>query len=454
LLNFSKLEAGKVNLDLGPVIVEEAIADTIEILSSLAARKGVELAYIVDPDVPETIVADSSRLRQILTNLLGNAIKFTHQGGVVIKCHLIAAEGELASNPDLICLKFEVIDTGIGIRPEQQRQLFVPFSQVDGSTTRMYGGTGLGLSICLQLVRLMMGTVGVESKHEEGSNFWFTVVVNKEPKRIEDVGSHSKFAALRFALRNQEVLLATNNDLNAKMLKSLLCDFKIKRNADIHHAVSQALQEQHPILVLDIPPKPSSSIAHQLQSVDDDPECELHIVLLYTPSTEGHRVAAEATNASADRRGRLVKMAKPVRRTKLLRLLEQVLDQQNVSPMPRLQTPVGKRMKDYFYKAELSWYSEKPVLIAEDNMVAQKLLRKQLEKIGFAVESANNGEEAVNLWRERPPNYFCMGFFDHHMPKVSKKYTCKAARTTDRHFFSLSFSVMALKLQIVFELMN
>lgn len=412
------MEAGKVVMDLGPLVIEEVIADTIEILSSLAARKGLELAYIVDPDVPKSVVADSSRLRQILTNLLGNAIKFTHQGGVVIKVHMVPVGKEIPNNEDLLCLKFEVIDTGIGIRPDQQRQLFEPFSQVDGSTTRMYGGTGLGLSICLQLVQLMMGDVGVESRPDMGSNFWFTVVVHKEPKRPQNDNIISKSASLRFALRNQQILLASHNDLNSKMVRSLLSDFELKPTTDIPQAVSQALQENHPILILDIPPKPNSFIAHQLQSVDDDPECELHIVLLYTPSTEGHKLAAEATNSSSDRRGRLVKMAKPVRRTKLLRLLEQVLDQQRVSPIPQLQTPLGTRMKDYFDKDELSWYSEKPVLIAEDNMVAQKLLRKQLEKMGFSVESANNGEEAYNLWLERPPNYFCIGFFDHHMPKV------------------------------------
>ncbi|KAI8640598.1 hypothetical protein BD408DRAFT_347795 [Parasitella parasitica] len=428
LLNFSKLEAGKVALDLGPLVVEEVIADTIEILSSLSARKGLELAYYVDPEVPDTIITDSSRLRQILTNLLGNAIKFTHQGGVVIKCHVVQNDAEFSDSDKFVRLKFEVIDTGIGIRPEQQRQLFEPFSQVDGSTTRMYGGTGLGLSICLQLVRLMMGQVGVESEPEEGSNFWFTIVANKEPKRIEDANSVSKIATLQASLRNQTILLASHSDLNDKMIRYLLGDFTIKRTADTHQAVPKALQEHHPILILDIPAKPNNFIAHQLQSVDDDPECELHIILLYTPSTEGHKLAAEATNSASDRRGRLVKMAKPVRRAKLLSMLEQVLDQQHVSPMPQLPTPLGNRMKDYFEKDELSWYAKKPVLIAEDNMVAQKLLRKQLEKMGFFVESANNGEEAVNLWRERPPNYFCLGFFDHHMPKCDGVEATKRIR--------------------------
>ncbi|KAI8987492.1 hypothetical protein BDF20DRAFT_850560 [Mycotypha africana] len=431
LLNFSKLEAGKVVLDLAPLVIEEVIADTIEILSSLADRKGLDLVYIMDPAVPENIVADSSRLRQILTNLLGNAIKFTHQGGVIIKCHLVDNNIEMDGNDDLIRLKFEVIDTGIGIHPDKQRLLFEPFSQVDGSTTRKYGGTGLGLSICLQLVRLMMGDIGVESQPGNGSNFWFTIVVNKEKKKLEDASGVKKMTALSLSLKDQQILLASPSQLNSAMIRSLLPNNMVKHTTDMHQAVPQALQGRHLILILDLPAKPSNSIAHQMQSVDDDPECELHIILLYTPSTDGHKLAAEAINSASERRGRLVKMAKPVRRAKLLTMLEQVLDEQRTSPLPKISTPLGTKMKDYFDKDELSWYANKPVLIAEDNMVAQKLLRKQLEKMGFMVESTNNGEEAVNLWKNRPPNYYCIGFFDHHMPKCDGVEATKRIRALE-----------------------
>ncbi|KAI7864967.1 hypothetical protein BDF14DRAFT_1744492 [Spinellus fusiger] len=418
LLNFSKLEAGKVVLDLGHMVVKEVIADTIEILSSLAARKGLELAYIVDADVPSTVICDSSRLRQILTNLLGNAIKFTHEGGVVIKCML---DGEPSENS--LCLKFEVIDTGIGISAEQQRNLFEPFSQVDGSTTRMYGGTGLGLSICLQLVRLMMGDVSVESEPNKGSNFWFTVKVKRD--KCVPINDSTVTAAL-YAQR--KMLLATHHDPTASMLQSLLPEFKVKRTADVQHAIALALQEHHEILLLDVPPIPNNFIPHQLQSVDDDPECELHIILLYTPATEGHKVAAEAINSASERRGRIVKMAKPARRSKLLKLIEQVLDHPRQSLPPLCKSPLtGNKMRDYFHKDELIFFNQKPVLIAEDNLVAQKLLRKQLEKMGFIVESANNGEEAVKLWKQRPPDYYCLSFFDHHMPK-----NCDGVEATKR----------------------
>ncbi|KAG0808632.1 hypothetical protein G6F20_009421 [Rhizopus arrhizus] len=436
LLNFSKLEAGKVTLDMGPLAVEEVIADTIEILCPLATRKGLELAYIVDPDVPATVIADSSRVRQILTNLLGNAIKFTHHGGVEIKCHLdnsLDEDDQLKKdNNECIRLKFEVTDTGIGICPEEQQRLFEPFSQLDGGTTRKYGGTGLGLSICLQLVRLMAGDIGVESKPEMGSNFWFTVIVNKENKKACS-GRNGKPAALRFFQQNHRILLATCSNLNAKMMQSLLSDFNLANTSDTHQAVFKALQEHYQILILDIPPNPSGFITHQIQSVVDDPECELHIVLLYTPSSEGHRIAAEAINSGSDRRGRLVKMAKPVRRTKLLRLLEIVISEKKPgSAAPSLTPVIPTRMKDYFSQEELELYTEKSVLIAEDNLVARKLLKQQLEKLGFSVEAASDGEEAIQMYKQRPPNYFSLAFFDHHMPKCDGVEATKRIRSLEK----------------------
>ncbi|CEG69168.1 hypothetical protein RMATCC62417_05289 [Rhizopus microsporus] len=436
LLNFSKLEAGKVTLDLGPLDVEEVIADTIEILSSLAARKGLELAYIVDSDVPATIIADSSRLRQIVTNLLGNAIKFTHSGGVVIKCHLDKSfkinDPLKHDDNEYIRLKFEVIDTGIGICSEEQQRLFEPFSQLDGSTTRKYGGTGLGLSICLQLVRLMTGDIGVDSSPGKGSNFWFTIVANKEKSSICR-RKQGKPAALRLLQQNEHILLATSSELNAKMMRSLLSGFNVIHTPDMHQAVPKALQDHHPILILDIPPKPSGFILHQIQSVVDDPECELHIILLYTPSTEGHKVAAEATGSASDRRGRLVKMAKPARRAKLLRLFEIVMDEKKPrNPISSLTPVIATRMKDYFSPDELKLYSKQSVLIAEDNFVARKLLKQQLEKLGFTVETASDGEEAIEIYRQKPPNYFCLAFFDHHMPKCDGVEATKRIRTLEK----------------------
>ncbi|CEG81810.1 Putative Serine/threonine protein kinase [Rhizopus microsporus] len=227
--------------------------------------------------------------------------------------------------------------------------------------------------------------------------------------------------------------LATSSELNAKMMRSLLSGFNVIHTSDMHQAVPKALQDHHPILILDIPPKPSGFILHQIQSVVDDPECELHIILLYTPSTEGHKVAAEATGSASDRRGRLVKMAKPARRAKLLRLFEIVMDEKKPrNPISSLTPVIATRMKDYFSPDELKLYSKQSVLIAEDNFVARKLLKQQLEKLGFTVETASDGEEAIEIYKQKPPNYFCLAFFDHHMPKCDGVEATKRIRALEK----------------------
>ncbi|KAI8994849.1 hypothetical protein BDB01DRAFT_212935 [Pilobolus umbonatus] len=420
LLNFSKLEAGKVTLNTGPLIIEEVIADTIETLGSISARKGLELTYIVDTNVPSTVIGDISRFRQVLTNLLGNAIKFTHEGGVVIRCCI-----DSVLDDDYLRLKIEVIDTGIGILPEQQRQLFEPFSQVDGSTTRMYGGTGLGLSICLQLVRLMKGDIGVKSEYGVGSNFWFTLIVKKEEGEKSNAMESIKSLSI---LHTQNILFATSSKLNASMICSLLSDFKVQATSNMGQAIFQAIQQNCPLLIIDIPHNPTPSISVQLQNLDDVYECNPYILLLYTPSTEGHKLATEATNSKLGSRRKIIKMPKPARRIKLLRLLDEIFGQQGSRVIANLPASVRTGMKDYFSEEELSSFSEKPVLIAEDNMIAQKLLRKQLQKMGFVVESANNGEEAIKLWKQRPSNYYYIGFFDHHMPKCDGVEATKRIR--------------------------
>ena len=167
VLDFSKIEAGKLDLDVTDFSLQERIADAIELLAFRAPEKGLELAYQVDPDVPESIIGDPSRVRQIVINLVGNAIKFTEQGEVVVR---VETESIDDSN---VCLHFSVTDTGIGVPPEKQRSIFNQFSQADRSTTRWYGGTGLALSISSRLVQMMGGRIWVESEVGRGSTFHF-----------------------------------------------------------------------------------------------------------------------------------------------------------------------------------------------------------------------------------------------------------------------------------------
>ena len=169
ILDFSKIEAGKLELDESDLNVHAVIEEVAELLGARAQSKGLELAVLIEPDVPELVHGDQVRLRQVLTNLVSNAIKFTERGEVLVRVACIEKTGEST------VLRFEVKDTGIGIAPSEIDRLFESFAQADASTTRPYGGTGLGLTISRQLVELMQGEIGAQSTPGEGSTFWFFV---------------------------------------------------------------------------------------------------------------------------------------------------------------------------------------------------------------------------------------------------------------------------------------
>ena len=172
ILDFSKIEAGRLELEAIDFDLPAIVEDCLDMLAERAQGKGLELARVIEPDVPHVVTGDPGRLRQVLLNLVGNAIKFTHEGRVVVRVSRTGGD-------ELGAVRFEVADTGIGIASEAQGRLFQPFSQADTSTTRRYGGTGLGLVICRLLAEAMGGTIGVESEPGRGSTFWFTVAVKR-----------------------------------------------------------------------------------------------------------------------------------------------------------------------------------------------------------------------------------------------------------------------------------
>jgi CheY-like chemotaxis protein len=207
ILDFSKVEAGKLELETANVAISEVVEDVVEMAAGQALAKGLELAMFVHPDLPLNLLGDPGRLRQVLTNLVGNAVKFTFAGEVVVSARATLETAEA------VAVRFEVRDTGMGIEPEMRARLFEPFTQGDSSTTRRYGGTGLGLAICKRLVELMGGAIGMESQPGAGSAFWFTAWLLKASPAAP---------APRPDLQACRVLVVDDNATNRRILEEQL----------------------------------------------------------------------------------------------------------------------------------------------------------------------------------------------------------------------------------------
>jgi signal transduction histidine kinase/CheY-like chemotaxis protein len=208
-LDFTKIEAGRIDLETTAFAPSAVVEDAVELLAGPAQRKSVEVAYRVDPAVPRALRGDPGRVRQVLLNLVGNAIKFTAHGEVVVRV------GVAGQGVKTVTLRFEVADTGIGITPDQQARIFEPFTQAHRSTTRQYGGTGLGLAIAKQLVNLMGGEIGLESEPGRGSTFWFTVRLLREPAPAEEPAPRPDLGGVR-------VLVIDDNDTSRGFLAEQL----------------------------------------------------------------------------------------------------------------------------------------------------------------------------------------------------------------------------------------
>ncbi|CDS11781.1 hypothetical protein LRAMOSA04044 [Lichtheimia ramosa] len=460
LLNFSKLQAGKVSLDLAPVHVEELIADVIDMLIAIAIQKRINVTYTVAEDVPAVVMADANRLRQIIINLLGNAVKFTHHGEISIRCS-IDRRKQKANKESQVSLLFEVIDTGIGISEEQRKVLFMPFSQVDGSTTRKYGGTGLGLSICLQLVSLMNGDIDVVSESGKGSNFRFSIDVSPvydQSKRFTEA-----MQAISKSFIKTRVLVADTHHSTFNMMANFLPNIPLDGVSDYAE-----LQQSTPYgvvivgLLLDHKEGTLTYWENELQKIMK--RAKVTVIMHYPLGTSnvqgniggvGPIVEAESSSSEReqqqqpfhislyghlDEQQNIVRMGVPLRRNKLLRMLAGFLkeDEPGSTPVPKSRPNIFGRISSSEIKLAIDTIPEEHrkafkktnILVAEDNPVAQKLLCKQLKRYGFNITCANNGAEAIAAWTKRPVGYFRMALFDHHMPKCDG---VEATKTIRRH---------------------
>src|ERR1017187_2406183 len=394
ILDFSKIEAGKLELDPIDFNLRDNLGDTLKTLAIRAHQKGIELAAHILPDVPDELVGDPIRLRQIIVNLIGNAIKFTETGEIVVRAEMEGREG------DDIRLHFAVSDTGIGIPADKQGVIFEAFSQADGSTTRKYGGTGLGLAISSQLVKIMGGKIWVESEVGKGSTFHFTTYMRptKNPT-ARKTASRADFKGLRG-------LVVDDNATNRRILEEGLCSWQM-RPATASSAASafaaikkaQARGEPFAIALLDwmMPETDGVGLAEQILQ---DPDLAQTVLILLS-STGRTQVAARCREIGVS--GYLTK---PVKQSELLETITAAMGARNkdgeepVAPAtPSTPAPTRKLR----------------VLLAEDNAVNQRLVVKLMEKKGHTLVVTNNGKEALAAWeRER----FDVVLMDVQMPEM------------------------------------
>jgi PAS domain S-box-containing protein len=425
ILDFSKIEAGKLDLDVRDFDLRAVLADTLRPLAMRAQKKGLELAFRVHPDVPVSLVGDPGRLRQIIVNLVGNAIKFTERGDVTVEVDPDRSETGLEH--DAFRLHVVVRDTGIGVPVDRQRSIFNSFEQADGSTHRKYGGTGLGLAISERLVALMNGRIWVESREGEGSQFHFTldlrigstaVVVDAPPAELHD----------------RTVLVIDDNAVNRRILEEMLLAWGMRptlaESATIALAeLKRAVQTGTPFAVALVDAHmPGMDGFELLEQMRADPTLGVTAVMMLTSDRKPGHVARCRALAAADY------LVKPIARAELFASIGLALGAQRVTA-PQAETVVPA-----------SHVRPLRVLLAEDNVINQHYAVRLLEKRGHTVLVAADGKQALEaLARE---TFDCV-LMDVQMPELDGLETTAVIRAreteTGRHQRIIAMTANAMQ---------
>jgi signal transduction histidine kinase/DNA-binding response OmpR family regulator len=391
ILDYAKIEAGKMSLEPIDFDLRTVLDETLELVAERAFGKGVNLACLVHADVPVVLHGDPGRLRQILLNLVGNAIKFTEQGEVVVSV-------TVAHHTDIeATVRFEVHDTGIGLSPEAQGRLFQSFSQADSSTTRKYGGTGLGLAICKQLTERMGGQIGVDSRPGEGSTFWFTVQLG-----IQQQSTPSVLDLASRDLRGLHLCIVDDHSTNRCILELYATKWGVRcLLAEDGHQALERLREaavQGPacdlaIIDMQMPGMDGLELAHAIKA--DPALAQIRLILLTSQGQRGDATAAQAA-------GYVAYLTKPVRESLLYESLLAVVT-------PPAQVPAreghsaGRAEQPTLVTrhslAEANARATAKILVAEDNIVNQKVAVRMLERLGYRVDLVANGLEALDALR-------------------------------------------------------
>ncbi len=380
-LDFSKIEAGKLDLDPADFTVDSLIEDVADFLSQPAGVKNLQMITSFAPGVPDRLRGDKARVRQILINLLNNAIKFTEQGEVRLHVSLVR------NDERKIVLRFEVRDTGIGIAPEVQARLFQPFSQADGSTTRQYGGTGLGLAICKRLTELMSGHIGLESEPGAGSLFWAELPFEAPREPIQAIDQEPA------AIAGRPVLIVDDSESNRTVVKQYLEGWGacVDTASDALQAITMMRSgarcgRPYSVAVLDfgMPGMNGLDLATIIRS--DRKLASTGLVMLTSYS---ERVEIE----QARQAGVPICLVEPVRKSQLRRALEMLM-----RPLPSAMQVASSRSETQAVTApHQAPTARRKVLVVEDNADNQKLAARLLSRHGFDCDVANNGAEAMTM---------------------------------------------------------
>jgi signal transduction histidine kinase/ligand-binding sensor domain-containing protein/DNA-binding response OmpR family regulator len=384
ILDYSKIEAGKVYLETYPFDLCDVIEEVNDLLASQASDKGIDLLLAYPAQAPRRFIGDASHIRQVLTNLAGNAVKFTSAG------HILASVGSTGRDGASLRVRVSVRDTGVGIPQEKIGLLFERFSQVDGSNTRRYGGTGLGLAISNELVKLMGGAMGVESRPGEGSVFWFELPLQLDERACAPPAAVTGIAGLR-------ALVLSDSPVNRQVLEEVLAGWGMRLESPAANErvvesmrAAQAGGDPFRFVLLDFPACPGDGIAIA-RAIHADPPLSGAVTIMLSSAAQCREIEAQLTGVIH------ACLAKPVRQAQLLQAITTAWAKRQGGELSASRRARSKAADSKPAAAGEFAGCNCRVLVVEDNAINQKVVCRLLERLGLRTDVAANGREAVEM---------------------------------------------------------